>query len=342
MQRLLIIVLVICSLTLFGASLLFAQGESEPNDNFKTATPLLDNTEPLANFSSVNDVDIWKMEMSTDSIYHIYSASPYDYSSPLDSYFNADIPGNVHVELYWGGDTLTNILDGSPDGRGLGNNFRIAGWVPAEYGPGTYYLKVKAQQIITGDYTGNYKIRFISQNLDYWANLHEPDNSFQEAFEQNGLPIDGSRVYGMFFSLDSLPTGKNDVDYFFMAGEQGKRLWIETEPVQGYPNTRDMDSKIYVYDGDGNELLAENDDKSDQEEDFGSNNVFSLAVIDSLPYDGLYYVVMTSFYSNYNGEVHSDSDPSTGGYVLYSFMGETIQRSNTGVRSCHRYKGRRT
>jgi hypothetical protein len=316
MQRLIIVFIIITGLSLLGVGHLFAQ-EIEPNDKFATATPLLDNTEPSANFSSVSDVDIWKMEMREDSIYHIYSASP-----TADA-FNSDIPGNVHVELYWGGDTTTNILNGSPDGRGLGNNFRIAGWVPAEYGAGTYYLKVNAQSIISGEYTGNYKIRFISQDLDFWANLHEPDNSFQEAFAQAGLPIDGVRFFGMFFQLDSLPTGKDDVDYFYMAGLQGKRLWVETEPVQGYPNTRDMDSKIYIYDADGTELLSENDDKSNQEEDFGSNNVFSLAVIDSLPYDGLYYVVMTSFYSEYNNETHSDSDPSTGGYVLYSWMGET-------------------
>ncbi len=317
MQRLIIFFIVTVGLCFLGAGLSFAQTETEPNDHFATATPLADNTEPLANFSSVDDVDIWKMEMSVDSIYHIYSASP-----TADA-FDADIPGNVHVELYWGEDTLTNILNGSPDGRGLANNFRIAGWVPAEYGSGTYYLKVNAQSVITGEYTGDYKIRFISQGLDFWANLHEPDNSFQEAFAQNALPIDGSRFSGMFFQLDSLPTGKDDVDYFYMAGEAGKRLWIETEPVQGYPNTRDMDSKIYIYDGDGTQLLTENDDKSNQEEDFGSNNVFSLAVLDSLPYTGLYYVVMTSFYSEYNEETHSDSDPSTGGYILYSFMGET-------------------
>jgi len=325
MQRMKIFFLVIAGLYLLGAVQLFAQTEIEPNDTFKNATPILDNTEPLANFSSGDDVDIWKLEMSTDSIYHIYSASPYAYTNPLESFFNADINGTVHVELYWEGDTSEtgNILNGSPDGRGLGNNFRIAGWVPAEYGSGTYYLKVRPSDAIEGGYSGDYKIRYISQNLDYWANLHEPDNSFQQAFLQDGLPIDGSRFFGMFFSLDSLPTGKNDVDYFYMAGEEGKRLWVETEPVQGYPNTRDMDSKIYIYDGDGTQLLTENDDKSNQEEDFGSNNVFSLAVIDSLPYTGLYYVVMTSYYSNYNGETHSDSDPSTGGYVLYSFMGNT-------------------
>ncbi len=323
MQRLIIVFLIITGLSLLGAVQLFAQSESEPNDRFATATPLADNTTPTANFSSVSDIDIWKLEMSTDSIYHIYSTSPIEYVNPLQSAFNADIPGNVHVELYWGGDTTTNILNGSPDGRGLGNNFRIAGWVPAQYGSGTYYLKVNAQSIITGEYTGNYRIRYISQGLDFWANLHEPDNSFLESITQDPLPIDGTRFFGMFFQLDSLPTGKDDVDYFVMAGKQGKRLWIETEPVQGYPNTRDMDSKIYIYDGDGNEEITSNDDKNNQEEDFGSNNVFSLCVIDSLPYDGFYIVVMTSFYSEYNDEEHSDSNPSTGGYVLYSWMGET-------------------
>ena len=160
MQRVFIafIVVVVCSY--LGLGVIYAQTETEPNDHFTHATPLLDNTEPLGNFSDENDVDIWKMEMSTDSIYHIYSASPFEDS------FNADIPVNVHVELYFEGDTTFNILDGSPDGRGLGNNFRIAGWVPFEYGSGTYYLKVNCPSIIPSEYTGDYKIRFISQGLD--------------------------------------------------------------------------------------------------------------------------------------------------------------------------------
>jgi hypothetical protein len=290
------------------AGLTGAKTELEPNDFFATATPIVDNTEPLGNFSSEQDVDIWRLEMTTDSIYHIYSV-------------DADMPENVHVELYFSGDTTTNILNGSPDGRGLANNFRIAGWAPFEHGSGTYYLRVNHPGLISGAYSGDYKIRYISQSLDFWANLHEPDNSFQEALSQNSLPIDGSRFFGMCFNLDSLPTGKDDVDFFTIAGEQGKRLWVETEPVQGYPNIRDMDSKIWIWDGDGNQLITENDDKSNQEEDFGFHNLFSLAVVDSLPYTGLYYVTMSSFYSTYNDETHSDSGPSTGNYVLYSFMG---------------------
>ena len=195
----------------------------------------------------MEDVDVYVMELSTDSVYHFYSDS-------------SDIAGDVHVELYFSGDTTANIFSGSPDGRGWQNNFRVAGWSPHEFGSGTYYLKLSAQVPITGEYTGDYKLRVISQNLDHWANLHEPDNSFQEAFGQFPLPIDGSRFTGMVYNLNDLPTGKDDIDIFYMVGEQGKRLWVETEPVQGYPHTRDMDSKIYVYDGDGNQLLTDNYD----------------------------------------------------------------------------------
>ena len=298
---------------LLGFISIQAQTEAEPNNTFATATLILDNTDTQCSFSSNEDVDIFKIVMSTDSIYHIYSD-------------DADLPDDIHIEMFYESDTTFNILHGSPDGRGMGVNFRIAGWVPFEYGPGVYYIKLTHAPIIPGDYTGEYKVRLISQNLAHWAGLHEPDNTFNEAFGQFPLPIDGTRFNGMLFNMDDLPTGKDDIDIFYMAGEQGKRLWVETEPVQGYPHTRDMDSKIYIYDGDGNELLADNDDKSNQEEDFGSNNVFSLAVIDSLPYSGLYYVIMTSYYSAYNHDgqsVHSDEDPSTGGYVAYAWMGET-------------------
>ena len=297
-----------------GAGSILAQ-EVEPNDTFKNATPLLDNTEPWAEISSSEDVDIYKIVMSTDSIYHIYSDS-------------SDLPENLAIEMFFEADTTTNILHGDPAGRAGWGDFRIAGWVPFEYGPGVYYIKVSHPQPITGEFTGKYKIRLISQNLNFWANLHEPDNTFQESFGQFALPVDGTRFNGMLFDLNAPPTGQDDIDIFYMAGEQGKRLWVETEPVQGYPHTRDMDSKIYVWDGDGTQLLVDNDDKSNQEEDFGANNVFSLCVLDSLPYTGLYYVIITSYYAAYNNDGvsrHSDEDPSTGGYVAYAWMGESKQ-----------------
>jgi hypothetical protein len=296
-----------------SAGFVFAQ-DGEPNDTFLTATALMDNTSPWAEMSSSEDVDIYKLEMSTENIYHIYSDS-------------SDLPASLTVEMFFAGDTTENILNGSPNGRAGWGDFRIAGWAPFEFGSGTYYIKLTHPEPIAGEFTGAYKIRLISQNMVEWANLHEPDNTFQDSFGQFALPIDGSRFNGMLFDINAVPTGQDDIDIFYMAGEEGKRLWVETEPEQGYPHTRDMDSKIYVWDGDGNQLLVDNDDKSNQEEDFGSNNVFSLCVIDSLPYTGLYYVIVTSYYAAYNSSdgvsSHSDSDPSTGGYVAFSWMGET-------------------
>jgi len=292
-----------------------AQTEAEPNNTFANATEIFDNTDTEAQFSDNSDIDIFKLSMSTDNLYHLYSVSD-----------DGSMSQDIAIEIFYEGDTTFNILSGDIAGRGRGANFRLAGWTPAEYGSGVYYLKISHEQPFIDGATGDYKVRVITQNLDEWADLHEPDNTFQESFSQFPLPIDGSRFNGMLFDKNALPTGQDDIDILYMAGEQGKRLWVETEPVQGYPNTRDMDSKIYIYDGDGNELLASNDDKSGQEEDFGSNNVFSLAVIDSLPYSGLYYVIITSYYAAYNNDGtprHTDEDPSTGGYTAFAWMGET-------------------
>ena len=293
-----------------------AQSESEPNNTFASAT-LISNTAEVtnvqANFTDNADVDIFKINMTTDKIYHLYSFSE-----------DTDLPGEIMVELFYESDTTLNILKGDIAGRGRGGNFRLAGWVPKEYGNGIYYLKLSVEAPFAGE-TGDYSVRVVTQDKVEWASLHENDNTFQEAFTQFPLPIDGSRFKGMVYN-DNEIDGRDDIDIFYMAGEEGKRLWVETEPVQGYPNTRDMDSKIYVYDADGNELLADNDDKSNQEEDFGDNNVFSLAVIDSLPYSGLYYVIVTSYYAAYNNDGvsrHTDEDPSTGGYVAYAWMGDT-------------------
>ena len=288
--------------------------EVEPNNYFKTATPMPENTLMFAKYYSNADVDIYKMNMSADSIYHIYSDS-------------VSLPVAMHVELFFSGDTTKNLIVGKIDTRAGWKNFRLAGWVPREFGSGVYYLRVTHPNTITAEYTGDYRIRYISQNRSYWVGLHEPDNTFQESFTQFPLPIDGTRFNGMLYNMDNVPHGWDDQDIFYMVGEQGMRLWVETEPVQGYPHTRDMDSAIQIWDGDGNAkftLDSSVEDKNDQEEDFGENNVFSLAVMDSLPYSGLYYVTMMTCYSSwYDGTASlTDEDPSTGGYIAYAWMGE--------------------
>lgn len=310
------VVILVVSFTNFAN--VTAQTEIEPNDRFATAQPLADNTITECTFSASEDVDIFALQMSVDSIYHIYTNNVLEGSG-----------STLEAQLFFEGDTALNIFDGDPSSRGTGSNLRVAGWSPLEYGSGKYYLKLTHSKPITGD--GSYKVRIVANSMAYWAYYHEPDNTFAESFGQAALPTDGVRYYGMLFDPNNPPTGKDDIDTYYMVGQQGQRLWVETEPFTGYPNIRDMDSKIYVWDADGSELLVENDDKNDQEESFdifknqvyvsGNNNVFSLCVLDSLPYDGLYYVIVTSFYCAYNGETHSDSDPSTGGYFVYSWAG---------------------
>jgi hypothetical protein len=307
-----VVILILAVSLLTAQTKLTRKSEAEPNDYFKTATAMPENTLMQAMFSAATDVDVYKMNMSADSIYHIYSDS-------------VSLPKSMHVEIFWNGDTTKNLFVGNPDGRAGWSNFRVAGWSPREKGSGVYYLRVTHASPITAPLTGAYLIRYISQGLQYWAGLHEPDDSFQESFAQFALPVDGTRFNGMLYNLADVPHGWDDRDIFYMVGEQGKRLWVETEPVQGYPHTRDMDSEIQIWDGDGNQKFMENDDKNDQEEDFGNNNVFSLTVMDSLPYSGLYYVTMTSVYAKWGGDPGSgntDENPSTGGYIAYAWMGE--------------------
>ena len=312
------ILLVVLAGILFGSTYVIAQTETEPNDFFATAQPLGDNTLTECTFSSVADVDIFELDMSVDSIYHIYTNNVQEGTGT-----------SLEAMLFFEDDTTTNIFNDDPSSRGTGGNLRVAGWAPLEFGTGKYYLKLTHGNPIDGD--GSYKVRIIANSMDFWANYHEPDNSFAESFAQTPLPTDGVRYYGMLFDANNPPTGQDDIDTYYMVGEQGQRLWVETEPFTGYPNIRDMDSKIYLWDADGSEELTSNDDKSNQEESFdifvdqemagGNNNVFSLCVLDSLPYNGLYYVIVTSYYSAYNGNSHTDSDPATGGYYVYSWAG---------------------
>jgi hypothetical protein len=317
MKKLLLFICAV-SFVLSGHVLLLAQSEMEPNNFFATAQPLADNTITECSFTNSGDADVFMLEMSVDSIYHIYT------SNVLEG-----CGSSLKAQLFFEADTATNIFYGDPSSRGTGSNLRVAGWAPILYGSGTYYLKITHPASIDGD--GSYKVRIIANSMAFWAYYHEPDNTFAESFAQLPLPTDGVRYFGMLFDPAEIPTGKNDIDSYYMIGEQGQRLWVETEPFTGYPNIRDMDSKIYVWDADGSEGIDENDDKNNQEESFdvfvdkkllsSNNNVFSTVVVDSLPYSGIFYVIVTSFYSAYNGEAHTDSDPSTGGYYVYSWAG---------------------
>ncbi len=93
-----------------------------------------------------------------------------------------------------------------------------------------------------------------------------------------------------------------------------------------------VDTYIYLWDADGNQEIAQNDDKAKQEEDYGWLNEMSLIVIDSLPYTGFYFVVMSNFNSEINNDSHDMETPSTGGYRIYAWMGETkneVEPNNT-------------
>ena len=130
MKKLLLVIFVV-SFVFSGQSILFAQGEIEPNNYFATAQPLADNTITECTFSSPGDADIFLLEMSVDSIYHIYT------NNVLEG-----CGSSLKAQLFFEGDTATNIFYGDPSSRGTGSNLRVAGWAPVQYGSGKYYLKI--------------------------------------------------------------------------------------------------------------------------------------------------------------------------------------------------------
>jgi hypothetical protein len=294
-----------------------AQIETEPNDYFRYATPVENDVMISCQFSSVSDVDIFKLELDVNYMYLMCSA---------ENNFGFQIP----VELYFASDTTVssgNILRSTPAGRYEHGDFRIVGYVPNEYGNGTYYLRLESP-LWQG--TGDYKIRFFRNPLDPYSLAHEPDSSFAQALLQSALPTDGTRVHDMLYNINEPPYGAHDIDTYVMIGAQGNSLVVETEPVLGTPWVRDGDTIIEVWDANGSNTLGDNDDK-DGEDEFGVNNTFSKVVIDSLPYTGIYFVRVVSWYSRYNGNSDNDSDPSRGEYLLYAVMGirgEEVEPNN--------------
>ena len=219
--------------------------ESEPNDAFATATPSAVGQLYEAAVDSEDDTDYFSFELKEGSLYSFRSVDN-ETGAPLEvEFFDAENGQTIMDESGW----VDNYS---------GDNFKIANIVPQE--DKTYYLKISGG-------VGAYKI--LSRENPDMATLiekHEPDNTIEQARQIGPLLMDGTDRMFVQFSPDSARF-YGDLDYFMLDLKSGQNVVAEAKPVGGITTSsgdvdlwnQDTDTRLRLFDDEGNELLDDDD-----------------------------------------------------------------------------------
>lgn len=271
--------------------------EVEPNNDFTAADGnALTSGFVTASFEEDNDaVDIYKLSLEADHIYHIRTLRP-----------DEGYGGTFTASLYRASDTGTNLLDAANAGynnRYSGDNLKL-NIIPDD--TGDYFLRLE------GDGSGAYQVGIKGRSISDLKTKGEPNDTIEEAdvagVQEFNAP--GQPTTYMFYNADfpwqpgdpiSTRYG-DDTDVYKYELMAGDTLVAETSPVDGPLWSRDTDMYMELYDGAGT-LLAEDDDGGF---DWHSRIEFVA------PADAAYYVLVRS---QDLGE-GSDRDPTRAEYNL--------------------------
>ncbi|NBC67055.1 MAG: T9SS type A sorting domain-containing protein [Bacteroidetes bacterium] len=263
--------------------------ESEPNDSFATNTPAAVGQLYESGIDDVGDVDFFSFELKEGSLYSFRSVDN-ETGAPLDvEFFDAE-----------NGETLMD--DSGWVDNYSGDNFKIANIIPQE--DGIYYLKISGN-------AGPYKI-LSKENPEFstLAEKHEPDNSIEEAKQLGPTLMDGTDRTFVQFNADSARF-YGDLDYFMLDLKAGQNLSAETKPVGGITTSssspdlwnQDTDTRLRLFDSDGNELLGDDD---------GGNGWYSLLEF-TADEDGEYFLQVANSRGPGGGD---DRSMRRGDYIL--------------------------
>ncbi len=277
--------------------------ETESNDDFASAdsNPIIDGGFVNATFATETDVDIFRVELEADRIYHLRSTK----DDGDDS--------TIGVEMFAAGDTGTNLLaDGSSfNTRYSGDNFKI-NFIPDA--AGVYYLRLTAPP---GSVDRSYKVYMKSNDINALKDLGEPNNSIAEAAAIGNHPTDGLFQDYMLYD-ESVAGFHDDVDYYQVTAVAGDTLIGETTPFDGALWPRDFDAYMYLYDAAGNELAGNDDGGFD----------WHSKITYEVPTDGTYYFLVIgqdAYVPPRNDDSNRIRDPARGEYKFQ------ITRLNGGI-----------
>ncbi|MEZ4699439.1 MAG: pre-peptidase C-terminal domain-containing protein [Rhodothermales bacterium] len=224
----------------------YSGAESEPNNEFETATLVQDFSTTEATMTE-GDVDVFAFNLKAGNIYHIRTFR----GEGLDSFSDT-------ANLYLSTDTATDITDSETGGwrtRNNGSNIKL-NIIPTE--DATYYLRLGAPANLGTD--GSYQVLMRSNPIEALAAAGEPNNSFDAADLLPEHPADGSVQQYMLYDAEG-EDFNDDLDYFKVEANVGDILIAETLPFDGPTWPRDFDAYMYMY-GPDRSQVANNDDNS--------------------------------------------------------------------------------
>lgn len=279
--------------------------EVEPNNTFTEAdaNPLAPGFIDAAYDADAGDqVDIFKLSLQADWIYHVRTIKPEDGYS-----------GNFSAKLFKAGDTGTNLLseaDTRYNTRYSGDNLKL-NIIPDA--TGDYFLE------LTGEGSGDYQVGMKGRDISVLKAKGEPNNTVAEAdamgaqaFTTPGAP-ETYMLYNESFAWDAAThhlTARwgNDVDIYRYDLQAGETLVAESSPVDGPLWSRDYDGYMLLLSAAGNEL-ATNDDGG-----FDWHSRIEYTAEEA----GSYYVMLRSQDFNEPEGIGggTDRDPSRGEYNL--------------------------
>ncbi len=278
-----------------------SSAEVEPNN---TAAQADDNVLPLgwidAAFDDEDLVDVYRLNLKADHIYHIRTVKPEEgYAANFTAQvWSADNPG-------------VNLLSNEATGyntRYNSSNVKV-NFIPDA--DGAYYLSLQ------GTAAGAYQVGMKGREISELKAKGEPNNSIAEADAIGTQEFDnpGESMLSMLYNADFPFTEgmqitakySDDRDFYKYELAAGDTLVAETKPADGSLWQRDYDGYMELWDASGT-MVADDDDGG---EDWHSKITFVA------PAEGAYYVVIRSqdYIDCWDGG-SCDRDPARGEYRL--------------------------
>lgn len=281
--------------------------EVEPNNTFAEAdaNPLPTGfIEAAFDADGGDQVDIFKLSLQADWIYHVRTRKP-----------EGGYGGGFSARLVKASDTETNLLDADNRGyntRYSGDNLKL-NIIPDE--TGDYFLE------LTGDGSGDYQVGMKGRDITELKTKGEPNNTVAEAdamgaqeFNIPGAPTT-YMLYNENFAWDAAqhPISArwgDDIDIYRYDLMAGDTLIAESMPVDGPLWPRDYDGYMRLLSATGDTLVSNDDGGFDWH-----------SRIEFVPEEaGSYFVMLHSqdYGGDNGGDIGggTDRDPSRGEYNL--------------------------
>ena len=298
--------------------------EAEPNDDVASANPIGLQSIKNATLTATDSVDYFKFRANSESMYTLNTITPR----------GVDAKEIIKMDLFSSEDPTQSILRGDPATRNKRWGVRVTGWVPPH--TGIYYARISGS--VTEDLPYAFRL-WYGTPLVLAADVHEPDDTIEEAAEFGTFAADGSEeIHSYLYKhyVDSLGNvyNWNDFDLYKIELSAGDSLVAETFTAGPDSCIRDADTKLYLLAEDGSETGMDNDDKffpgeGNWEELLGPDlsNSFSRIPGDTptgamyIPEgsEGTYYIQVVSVYNSIlrdKSPEDSDRDPGGGEYIL--------------------------